>query len=134
MAISADQNKTLIPILDKMAYVKNVIYFDNEAPEELVKKLEEKKMNLLYYKDMIKAEPIADNPPEVDSILAFSYTSGTTGIPKGVLLTQKTLLADLTTVKGLNIVVRPCEVVLSYLPYPHLFERLVWSLVKTNGA
>ena len=134
VAISAEQVKTLIPILDKMTYVKNVIYFDDKAPEELVKGLAAKNMNLLYYKDMIKAEPIADNPPTLDSILAFSYTSGTTGVPKGVLLMQKTLMAELAALNGLGIVVKPSDSVLSYLPYPHLFERMVWSLVKTSGS
>ena len=52
---------------------------------------------------MIKAEPIADNPPTLDSILAFSYTSGTTGIPKGVLLIQRTLMAELASLNGLGV-------------------------------
>lgn len=87
-----------------------------------------------YYKDMIKASPIADNPPTVDSIIAFSYTSGTTGVPKGVLLLQRTIMAELAGIAGVGLTIKPSDVVLCYLPYPHLFERAIYSGLKTTGA
>lgn len=95
--------------------------------------LESKGISLLYYKDMINSAPIADNPPTPESILAFSYTSGTTGVPKGVLLLQRTIMALLGGMVKL-FVPKPSDSYLSYLPYPHLFERAIWSLVKIHGA
>lgn len=121
-------------MIDRIKYIKHIIYFDENASEELLKKLDAANITLHYYKDMIEAAPIEDNPPTPDSILAFSYTSGTTGVPKGVLLTQRTIMAELACFSCFGVGAQPNDVVLSYLPYPHLFERVVYSCLKTNGA
>lgn len=134
VAISEAQIKTLIPIINKLSYVKNIIYFDDAAPDELLEKLSAANITLHYYKDMINAMPVDDNPPTLDSILAFSYTSGTTGVPKGVLLLQRTIMAELAGFTGVGLTIKPSDVVLSYLPYPHLFERAIYSGLKTTGA
>lgn len=42
----------------------------------------------------VAGELVVDNPPAYDDILFQMYTSGTTGHPKGVLLTQKNVLAN----------------------------------------
>jgi len=60
------------------------------------------------------------------------YTSGTTGDPKGVKSTHKSIL---TTVKSLLFVVdlNEKDVSISYLPYTHLFEQSVAILAFARG-
>ena len=55
--------------------------------------------------------------------LALLYTSGTTGNPKGVLLTHRNILYELAAVETMGIVVPRVRWV-SYLPLAHIAERM----------
>jgi long-chain acyl-CoA synthetase len=59
-----------------------------------------------------------------DSLAAIVYTSGTTGRPKGVMLTHRNVVSNIMAL--LEIVeVRTSDVFLSFLPLSHTFERTV---------
>jgi long-chain acyl-CoA synthetase len=64
------------------------------------------------------------SPPAPDELAALVYTSGTTGRPKGVMLTHANVLSN---VNALLRRVAPAEsdVFLSFLPLSHTFERTV---------
>eukprot|EP00931_Biecheleriopsis_adriatica_P038483 TRINITY_DN22034_c0_g1_i1.p1 TRINITY_DN22034_c0_g1~~TRINITY_DN22034_c0_g1_i1.p1 ORF type:complete len:680 (+),score=143.70 TRINITY_DN22034_c0_g1_i1:55-2094(+) len=75
------------------------------------------------------------NPPHAHDILTFCYTSGTTGDPKGVLLTHENLVSVSAAVRGRpNLVMTEHDVHLSYLPLPHIFERLIQFTCFRGGA
>ncbi|QIL79886.1 long-chain fatty acid--CoA ligase [Diaphorobacter sp. HDW4A] len=61
-------------------------------------------------------------PPAPDDLAAIVYTSGTTGKPKGVMLTHANVIAD---VKAVMLRISPVasDVFLSFLPLSHTFER-----------
>ncbi len=66
---------------------------------------------------------LANNPTIASSdLLEIVYTSGTTGDPKGVLLTHGNLIANIQAIKQ-TIQVRPDQTFLSLLPLSHLFEQ-----------
>lgn len=60
--------------------------------------------------------------PEPQDLAALVYTSGTTGKPKGVMLTHRAILANVTGVLQ-NICPEPEDVWISFLPLSHTFER-----------
>ena len=62
----------------------------------------------------------------------FCYTSGTTGDPKGVMITHKSFVSCLHIVEWYNVDINEEEIYISYLPYGHCFEQcfLVLSLFK----
>ncbi|ORM41123.1 putative kong chain acyl-CoA synthetase [Babesia sp. Xinjiang] len=69
------------------------------------------------------------NPAKPEMVNTISYTSGTSGIPKGVILTQgqmASLIAVVNqTVGELNgVSVDAVKCYLSYLPLAHMYERL----------
>ncbi|XP_062177485.1 long chain acyl-CoA synthetase 6, peroxisomal-like [Alnus glutinosa] len=61
-------------------------------------------------------------PPKPDDVATICYTSGTTGTPKGAVLTHGNMIAD---VAGSSLAVKfyPSDVYISYLPLAHIYER-----------
>ncbi|KAJ3431221.1 long-chain-fatty-acid--coa ligase [Anaeramoeba flamelloides] len=73
-------------------------------------------------------------PPNPDDIATIMYTSGTTGKPKGVILTHTNILAGVAGGNGCAIDVGENEVYISFLPLVHIFERCMhyWIITLTG--
>ena len=63
------------------------------------------------------------NPPRSSDICTINYTSGTTGPPKGVVLTHKNLVAAASAARAC-IAETGTNIHISYLPLAHIYERL----------
>ncbi|WP_069106703.1 AMP-dependent synthetase/ligase [Acidovorax sp. RAC01] len=64
----------------------------------------------------------AREEPVADDLAAIVYTSGTTGKPKGVMLTHRNVVSDVKAVLD-RIAPTVDDVFLSFLPLSHTFER-----------
>ncbi|XP_072002068.1 long-chain-fatty-acid--CoA ligase 6 isoform X1 [Engystomops pustulosus] len=76
-------------------------------------------------------------PPTPDDLSIVCFTSGTTGNPKGAMLTHGNVVADFSGfLKVTESQWSPtCEDVhISYLPLAHMFERMVQSVVYCHGG
>ena len=63
------------------------------------------------------------NPPSSSDIITVNYTSGTTGMPKGVVLTHAAAIAAASTCIC-AVLMNSDHVFMSYLPLAHIYERL----------
>ncbi|KAL3573496.1 hypothetical protein D5086_024109 [Populus alba] len=61
-------------------------------------------------------------PPKPEDVATICYTSGTTGTPKGVVLTHNNLISS---VAGFCMAIKfnPADIYISYLPLAHIYER-----------
>ena len=70
-------------------------------------------------------QPIAQVPVDVaNDVVVIPYSSGTTGFPKGVMLTHRNLLANLVQLED-ALSVTDGEVVLAVLPFFHIYGMQV---------
>ncbi|KAG9302450.1 hypothetical protein G9A89_006414 [Geosiphon pyriformis] len=80
-----------------------------------------------------KEHPVRHNPPKPEDIATICYTSGTTDIPKGVLLTHSNFIGSV----GASLLNWDCDyndVLISYLPLAHIFGRLMELCAIARGA
>src|SRR5438094_4613755 len=82
--------------------------------------------------DLLKRHP--PRPPDIaldpkTDIAAMPYTGGTTGNPRGVMLTHFNLVASQTIAAGSYPILQPGkEVVLAFLPFFHIYGQVVLML------
>src|SRR5215210_1208033 len=72
---------------------------------------------------------------DVDNDLAvLPYSSGTTGLPKGVMLTHRNLVANLVQVDA-ALPVKPEDVLIAVLPFFHIYgQTVIMNLGLRSGA
>ena len=68
-----------------------------------------------------------------DDLATIIYTSGSTGNPKGVCLTHGNLISQVKDSQKI-FPINSQDIVLSYLPLAHIFERMVMYFYLVNNA
>ncbi|KAF1429921.1 Long-chain-fatty-acid--CoA ligase 5, partial [Spheniscus magellanicus] len=79
-------------------------------------------------------EPV---PPKPEDLCIVCFTSGTTGNPKGAMLTHQNVVANAAAFlrSTENIIECTCsDITMSYLPLAHMFERVVQTVIYSCGA
>jgi long-chain acyl-CoA synthetase len=83
---------------------------------------------------MGREKPHSPVPPKPEDIITINYTSGTTGSPKGVLLTHANCIAACSCAMSTNMYQTCYDVMLSYLPLAHIYARVAEGAALWGGA
>lgn len=88
------------------------------------------------FSDLTAADPFEGNPdinPDTD-VVVLPYSSGTTGLPKGVMLTHSNLVANLAQAQHFTKL-DDDEVIVAVLPFFHIYGmQILMNGVLFNGA
>src|SRR6056300_322494 len=84
----------------------------------------------------IFGEPMAQAPVDVrDDIVVLPYSSGTTGLPKGVMLTHHILVATVCQCDHAIVYTPDGEVALAFLPFFHIYGmQVLMNGLLANGV
>ncbi len=119
-----EQLDKILEIRDQLTSLQHIIVFDSDATgpgvlgmEELLAKGREARASYPNYREQaLQVTP--------DDLVTLVYTSGTTGDPKGVMLTHGNLTSNV--VAALQVLsISTSDQCLSFLPLSHIFERMV---------
>lgn len=119
----------LRPDLDNLSVELVVLLSDEEVPED-------ESLTILNYSQlMVRGEnrTLQLAKQKLDSLATLLYTSGTTGKPKGVMLTHGNLLHQVNTA-GAILKPNPGDRVLSILPSWHAYERAAEYYLLSQGC
>ncbi|XP_076870176.1 long-chain-fatty-acid--CoA ligase 1a isoform X1 [Brachyhypopomus gauderio] len=76
-------------------------------------------------------------PPKPEDLALICFTSGTTGNPKGAMLTHGNVIANCAAfirITEIHCMLNHTDIHISYLPLAHMFERVVENVILVNGA
>ncbi len=132
--ILSHSDSRILIVSSKEIYDKILpIYKQTESLEEIY--TIEKVDGVKNYSEILKlgeskkeefASELAARRDEVkpDDLLTIFYTSGTTGLSKGVMLTHKNVVSNLLMARRFTEYIKPGERALSFLPLSHVLERV----------
>lgn len=103
-------------LIFKSVYLKrdvnpNIKSFDLEFIEELV--------------DKFNPEDFSEPEINENDLVEILYTSGTTGDPKGVMLTHKNIYSNIQAISEYKMLTEKKDRLLSILPLTHIFEQTI---------
>ena len=146
VATSLNHIPTLLKLAPRCPTLKIVISLDpltsgSELPgtskADLLNELaSEAGIQVIYIRDIEalgEANPRPYNVPQPEDIIIVNYTSGTTGPPKGVVLTHQNAVAAASASMTL-VDMREGEVMCSYLPLAHIYERVSEAAALWAGS
>lgn len=128
----ADQLRKILPELAQLPKLQGIVYFESDTARitgnhaqiwdlHAVKKLGESKLKdspHFLEENLKSAKP--------DELITICYTSGTTGVPKGVMLSHENLmsvLGDAAKIYAPHIHPEK-EVLLAFLPFSHIIGKV----------
>ena len=143
IAENQSQVKKILNIIKNLPKVHTIISFD-QIDEEIKENCKAQKLKYFSFSELvleghkwrIQNPDVVENELEKgkeDDLASIIFTSGTTGTPKGVMLTHKNFITQLDEVVE-RIYINPGERALCVLPVWHAFQRACEYVIITQGG
>ncbi|VDK46513.1 unnamed protein product [Anisakis simplex] len=135
----------VIEALSECPSISMIVYYSAQDPEAITKvpmsAAESSNVRMLPFADLIEiGEQIdesdinmTDYTAQADDLALFMYTSGTTANPKGVMISNRNLIAA-TAGQDACIDIKASDVYIGYLPLAHIIEVCCQLVILTHGC
>ncbi|XP_059168578.1 long-chain-fatty-acid--CoA ligase 1-like isoform X2 [Physella acuta] len=141
--IICDNNAKVTALLDrrkKFPVLTRIILMEKITEENKTRAAHDG-VHLIQFEDVEKLgreNPVEAKPPKPSDLCMVCYTSGTTGTPKGAMLSHANMIA---CISGALLFLEKCGIILnhedsliSYLPLAHSYERIIEACILIVGA
>lgn len=140
--VSPDSIPSLVEYHRKYNFksLKNIVVFDLTIvidKEKDIKEMKELGLNVLFITDLLNEESKEDiklTAARPESVMTICYTSGTTSLPKGAMLTQRGFAVQRVFVEDSGINTNENDVILSFLPLAHTLDRINFVANLSRGC
>ncbi|XP_077974330.1 long-chain-fatty-acid--CoA ligase 1-like isoform X2 [Styela clava] len=139
--VVVDKNVKAMSLLNDAEIELKLIVLIESPTDETKQKAKERNIEVITFQeleDLGKDNKKDFVPPTPSDLHTICFTSGTTGNPKGAMLTHGAIVANTAGLSSMGadsfMKVQPSDVHLSYLPLAHMFEKVVQGLVYQDGA
>ena len=118
--------------------LKTLICFD-KVPEEKVPAIKEAGLEIYSFWDIVdigrklSEDSVKLEQPKPEDYYMFCYTSGTTGDPKGVMISHGGFTSCMHLKEWFEVNVNEEDIYISYLPLGHCFEQCFFILSLFKG-
>ncbi|CAN6931882.1 unnamed protein product [Brassica oleracea] len=124
--------KKLMDISQQLETVKRVICMDDEFASEASSTWTT--TSLSDVQKLGRESPVDPSFPLSADVAVIMYTSGSTGLPKGVMMTHGNVLATVSAVMTIVPDLGKRDTYMAYLPLAHILELAAESVMATIGS